>query len=253
MLYFGTGTLDFSFPGVFYAVEAQTGAEQWRFELPDGVTSRPVVADGSVYFGGRDGQLYALNTQTGQLLWQFKTGNAIQTTPIALNEILYTGSNDGNLYTLETQTGQEIWRLEGGGHQIVGLHGNIIYTSDGDYLYAINRQTQFEVWRFKTQGSLFNSGVLAQGVIYLGDTAGFVYAVDAQLGRERWRFSTVSLADHWGEFWLDLRALDFSGDFPPELVFAPTVAGDVIYVGAWNNKLYALHTMGEENWGWTAQ
>ena len=42
-----------------FAVDAQTGQEQWQFEIGGIVTASPAVADGVVYVGGYDG-LYAL-------------------------------------------------------------------------------------------------------------------------------------------------------------------------------------------------
>jgi outer membrane protein assembly factor BamB len=57
----------------FYALDAATGAEKWRFKTGDdavihnqtGIQSSAAIANGVVYFGCRDSKLYALDILTG--------------------------------------------------------------------------------------------------------------------------------------------------------------------------------------------
>ena len=56
----------------FYAVDAVSGSEVWRFDAEGSIASSPVVVDDAVYFTDRDGYLYALNAATGQELWRFR-------------------------------------------------------------------------------------------------------------------------------------------------------------------------------------
>ena len=67
-VYFG------STDGNFYAVDAESGAQKWKFEAqePDSVDAggRGEV----VYFGAYDGNFYAVDAATGALKWKFKTG-----------------------------------------------------------------------------------------------------------------------------------------------------------------------------------
>jgi len=53
-----------------YAVDAQTGTEQWRFQV--GGVASPTVADGTVYVGSADSKLYAVDAQTGTEQWRFR-------------------------------------------------------------------------------------------------------------------------------------------------------------------------------------
>ncbi len=50
--------------GYLYAIDAETGAEHWRFKTRDRIFSSPVVAEGVVYIGSDDGYLYALSGAT---------------------------------------------------------------------------------------------------------------------------------------------------------------------------------------------
>ncbi len=56
-----------------YALNAQTGAPIWKFQTGDdtetynqiGIASSAAVADGTVFFGCRDGHFYAVDAKTG--------------------------------------------------------------------------------------------------------------------------------------------------------------------------------------------
>jgi len=93
-----------------YALNAQTGQEQWRFKA-DGSVYSPAVADGTVYAGSRSGHLYALDAQTGREQWRFETDGSVYL-PAVADGTVYAGSRDNHLYALDAQTGQEQWRFE---------------------------------------------------------------------------------------------------------------------------------------------
>jgi outer membrane protein assembly factor BamB len=67
--------------GYFYAADATTGKEKWRFHAGEdpvihnqvGFHSSPTVANGVVYTGCRDANLYALDAATGKEKWRFNT------------------------------------------------------------------------------------------------------------------------------------------------------------------------------------
>jgi outer membrane protein assembly factor BamB len=84
-----------------YALDAETGAEKWRFNTGANVISSPVVdLDGTIYVGSNDNNLYAINPD-GKPKWSFATGGAVPSSP-ALGQagFIHIGSNDTNFYTL---------------------------------------------------------------------------------------------------------------------------------------------------------
>jgi outer membrane protein assembly factor BamB len=60
--------------GNFYAIDAGSGAQKWKFAAKSRVPSTPAVFGGAVYFTAYDGNLYALDSASGQLKWKFQTG-----------------------------------------------------------------------------------------------------------------------------------------------------------------------------------
>ena len=76
--------------------------------------SSPVVANGPVYFGSGDGNLYALDAGTGALNWKFQTGDVVHASPAYADGVVYFGSWDSYFYAVDAKTGAEKWRFHGG-------------------------------------------------------------------------------------------------------------------------------------------
>ena len=76
--------------GRLLAVDRATGSVRWTFLVEDYIDSSPAVAaDGSVYFGARDGYLYKLDAD-GIPQWELLVGDVFYASP-AIDE-------DGNIY-----------------------------------------------------------------------------------------------------------------------------------------------------------
>ena len=59
-----------------HALDAETGAAVWKFTAGARVDSPPTVANGRVYFGGKDGYVYCLRASDGALVWRFQAAPA---------------------------------------------------------------------------------------------------------------------------------------------------------------------------------
>lgn len=92
-----------------YALDAATGAEQWRFVAEGSVSfsSPPAVAEGVLYIGGSDGSLYALDGANGSQRWSFPIEGGISSGsgPVVANGMNYIGGNDGFLYAVGGEAG----------------------------------------------------------------------------------------------------------------------------------------------------
>jgi outer membrane protein assembly factor BamB len=85
--------------GSVVALDAQTGAEKWRFKTKK--TCRdPLIAGATVYARCDDEYLYALNPETGALKWSSNT-KARGRTPTIANGALYFLSSDGTLQAIQ--------------------------------------------------------------------------------------------------------------------------------------------------------
>ena len=105
-----------------HALNASTGAHLWSFDgAKAGYSANPLVVDGKVIVGNRDGSMYAIGAQgsshPGQLLWKYTTGGAIYQTAAYNNGVVYFAAGDNYAYALNANTGQLIWKS----NQLPGL------------------------------------------------------------------------------------------------------------------------------------
>jgi outer membrane protein assembly factor BamB len=77
-----------------------TGRERWAVDTGAAAWSPPVVADGVVYFGSRDGNLYALDAATGIECGRVALGGDVYT-PVIANGFAYVGTFNGRVSALE--------------------------------------------------------------------------------------------------------------------------------------------------------
>lgn len=141
-----------SFDSYIYAVDIETGKELWRFKTGKfGTSSSPILMNGRLYVGSRDGFVYAI-TMEGKEIWRFRTGGIVIGMS-AHNGRIYLTSEDGNLYVL-TEDGKEDWRFkfgEGGSFDFPSFKdGKIIVASMDCHLYVIDENTHKEIWRVQT-------------------------------------------------------------------------------------------------------
>ena len=180
------------------------GTERWRFETRDGpfevdgttlgwgeglhvdpwalYRSAPLVVDGKVVFGNRQGT-FAVDAKSGQQLWHAKTGTT-HTRPAHHEGIVVVGSWDNHLYGLKLDDGSVAWKVESrlpGGEMggWLGWEGfnldpvidqGVVYVgSRGTHFYAIDATSGIEKWSWKHPSSWIGSPAVVSGkTVYFG-------------------------------------------------------------------------------------
>jgi len=100
--------------GFIIALDAATGAEQWRTDLGSEMLSAAAIAEGMVYAQSADGRLVALDRETGELRWTYDNQLPILTlrgtsSPVVDAGIVYAGFANGKLVALRATNGEPIW------------------------------------------------------------------------------------------------------------------------------------------------
>jgi outer membrane protein assembly factor BamB len=223
----------------FYAVDAATGREIWRFKAGWMYTrSSPAVADGLVYFGDWNGRIYALEAATGEKRWHYDTHGAIVPSPTVADGVVYIGSKFPCMYAFDAQTGELKWCFSYP-HSIpwvessAAVSDDTVFVGSSDWfrLNALDRDTGELKWYFTTKGDPWSSPAVSEGVVYIGATGGYLYAVDAASGRELWKMRT-------GPALVTVDPVRFDGG----VVSSPVVADGVVYFGSLDGNLYAVST-----------
>jgi outer membrane protein assembly factor BamB len=70
--------------------------------------SSPAVADGTVLVGSTTGIIFCLDELTGHEIWKLITGGSIISSPIIIDGIVYFGARDGTLYAVGGEKPEEI-------------------------------------------------------------------------------------------------------------------------------------------------
>ena len=198
----------------------------WTYPLNGFVTSAPVVSGGVMYIGLGDG-FYAFNAYTGSQIWRYQdpqllyssyTGTYYYQDPAfydscVANGVVYAGSQDGSLYALDASTGAKLWSFQtygGAGYESpfagdVGaapcVVGNVVYFAAGNgYAYALNTATHTQIWSVEVPGSYVSGGIVTVtapssptvvgGVLYIGSAGGALDAFDASTGAPLWSYQT---------------------------------------------------------------
>jgi outer membrane protein assembly factor BamB len=184
-----------SYDGVVYALDKSKGTLQWRYETEgahlksddfgwdrNAIDATPVVTEGKMVLGSRDGSLYAVDLNTRALLWKFTYGPTWSiSSPLVHQGKVFVGWSDNKLFcAVDLQTGKEVWKYEAGDYVYSSpvVAGNTVMVGSGDNkLYGFDAATGKVQWTFKTQGSIYSSPVLDSATVYIGSDDGAMYAL----------------------------------------------------------------------------
>ncbi len=70
------------------------------------------------------------------------------------------------------------------------MDGIVYIGSEDSNLYAVNAETGALIWKFKTGGQVSSSPAVYKQTVYFTSYDGHCYAVDVITGKEKWNFKT---------------------------------------------------------------
>ena len=216
---------------VVWALDTETGEEQWRFEGANGMyVEGGALGDSLFVIGNGDGSVYALDRETGALEWAFETDHRVWSTPLIVSDTVCVGSMDRTLYALELDSGDVKWAFEtkgAFGARPALNDGTLFVGAFDDTLYAIDAETGEERWHFRGSDWFWGSPAVRDDTVYVVDVKGRVYALDTQGGDERWHQFLVT---------------DQNQPVPVRAGVTLNEAGTRLFVSARTGVLYALST-----------
>lgn len=190
------------------ALDADTGALAWEFEVKHSIWSTPTYEDGIIYVGSLDKYVYALDAETGDLLWDQLLGGSISGSIAVGEDLLYVGSFDKQLHALDKATGQIRWSVpEAGTEDWIWagptLADGVVYFADKKgNIFAVNAETGSALWSAQISGAIVASPVVNGDRVFIasagqlpgaedqGIRQGALIALDAKTGEELWREET---------------------------------------------------------------
>ena len=223
----------------------------------DGVSTRWVSALGSengfggaygspavgryVYVSGIDGFLYAFDGSAGagsvQVAWRQPQFEAEDMPPLvgspALDEaggIIAVGSEDGGLYAYNALTGEQLhwspFRTDGKVWSTPVLRNGVAYFGSQDgSVYAVSLDTGALVWRFDAGGAVVATPLIHKNLLIVGSFDRQLYALGLNDGQPRWQFT----GENW--WWA-----------------TPVSSGRAIYAASMDGNVYAIDDNGVPLW-----
>ncbi len=183
------GNLVFGTPsGFLYSVDAETGEEQWKFEMGGAISVGAALADWKVYAGQQGGErfFYCLDAETGELVWkQTLPGGWVWGSAAVDEGRVYVPTVSGYAVCLDGETGHILWMYPTAMSVPAepAIDGDLVYFGSWSRaLYAFNKRTGEIVW--KQNGIGLDSGTLIaeKGRIYLPHHANIFMYFDAETG-----------------------------------------------------------------------
>jgi eukaryotic-like serine/threonine-protein kinase len=146
------------------------------------IISSPVIADNKILVGGRDGFLYAVNIQSGKEEWRVDHQVSWVISSVAVKDsFVVTGTSDGRfVQAVSLNTGKEIWRYRT--RNIVWsspliVNNQVYIGSHESQLFCFDLHTGKRLNSFQTGGTIFTAPVLRDSFLYFGCDDGFLYAL----------------------------------------------------------------------------
>jgi outer membrane protein assembly factor BamB len=189
--------------GELVALDAATGAEQWRQRLDSPVTGAPAVEAGIVYVVGRDGSAWAVRAKDGKVLWTVPglpantamvgsaapaVGATTVVFPFASGAMTAVLKNTGVRVWDAPVTGQRLGRGYTGIVDITGdpvMQGSVIYAGTaGGRTAAVAASSGKRIWT-ATEGALGAPLVVGGSAFVVNDEARLV-RLDAATGDVIW-------------------------------------------------------------------
>ncbi len=117
--------------------------------------------------------------------------------------------------------------------------GVVYFGSDNHFLYALDLKTLALKWKFKAGDIVRSRPAVAGGTVYFTADDNQLYALDAQNGKAVWQFDM-------GKPFEARAPIPKSWDY---MQSSPAVAGGVVYVGSAGSNFFAVDAItGKEKW-----
>lgn len=100
--------------GSIYALNARTGAQDWRYDGSGYVYCSASIYKGTVYIGDFGGSFHALSLKSGHQRWSYSMGPVIGSATIIRGIVYIASLRPAKTYGLSARTGKLLWTFPDG-------------------------------------------------------------------------------------------------------------------------------------------
>ena len=174
------------------ALDAETGEEEWRSVVGDGVVFGASIGENRLYVGTFEGrELKALSLEDGNEIWSVEHHQGFASRPVYDNGVVYAASTDfanGSLLAVDDETGEVLWEVDNiGDSQAVSpiVYDDLVIMGSASVsaLRAFDRASGDEVWNTSQISTMLNTGAVSgNGILFVVDNFRSLHAIDVYTG-----------------------------------------------------------------------
>ena len=213
----------------------------WSINTGKGTDGRrlslvPAHQNGQLFVADARGLVTAVNASDGRVLWQRDTKLPLSGGPEVSGTRLVLGTTNGELLALTVADGSELWRAQVGSEilSIPRLAGEqVILHTLNDSIFGFNATSGEELWHYDFQAPILT---------LRGSSTPLILGDHALVGVSGGRLAKVELATGLPEWITTVTPPRGRSELEriADLNATPVVAGQTIYVAAYNGDLAAL-------------
>lgn len=170
-------------------------------------TVQPIIAEGLVYVGCKNGKLFALDARTGEVKWIFQAGGPICHTAGYAKGRTMVAAMDGCVYAVHAVSGKQEWVFsnQSPGRRHYGFSTAVLLAEErlfavdrGGRLFALDPQDGRELWHYDADAPVDQSPAYDAGTVFFASEDMRVHAVKAADGAPRWQSEQLAgLSFRW--------------------------------------------------------
>jgi outer membrane protein assembly factor BamB len=170
-----------------YAINRETGTQEWKLDLGGSIPGSVTLADGLLFAGAVDQRLHVVRAEDGVALWETpQLGAWVWGETLVHEGTVYFGTLGGQVYAYDVQSGQKRWgpvELNGAVRASPArFEDQLIVGTDSGAVYRIAMENG-SVQEFPAlDGGVLSTPSVAGTDVYVATAVGKVYAYDVQRG-----------------------------------------------------------------------
>ncbi len=178
--------------GSMYAINLATSRLTWKIEAGAPVRSSPYISSDYLYFGCESGEFFCSDFR-GQIIWRSKAKKGITSSPLMYQGTVFFASLDSIFYALDAKSGWAIWKFrmnKGSISSPCNAENYLFIGSADEFIYCVDASSSKEIWRFKADHQVSGSPIFYKNAVYCGSADGNLYCIEHKSGKLRWKYST---------------------------------------------------------------
>ncbi len=209
--------------GMLCLLDPQTGKLRQSVPLRGLPDVAPAATETLALVHDDSGDVTAVTLETGATLWRVETGAGFDAAPVIQGERAFCAGADGIVRCLNLVDGAEVWQFAVTNAPLTGtpaVSEALLHLPAGDGLHLVSAATGRSVRRYGSLRPLRSAPVVLGGAIFYGSTDGNIWGIAPGKNPEK---------------------LYETGSVGSQLIAAPALADDALFIAATNGCLYALN------------